>query len=230
MLYGETGRRHLKCTIEKRMINYWLKILAQKDNKITKLLYNYILNMHDNNIQTTAWLDRIKSILDRCGKSDIWLNQREITGTTIVGNQVSQIINDMWLQWWHSEVGARSRCASYCTYKANPQMELYITELQTKDIITFAKFRCRYNHLPIASFTSSKICTLCADGDTGDEYHYLLKCVYFYNERIKLIDVKYAKHPSRHSFSELMNCRKSNELRNLITFINVILQKVKTIN
>ena len=27
--------------------------------------------------------------------------------------------------------------------------------------------------------------------------------------------------PSRHSFSELMNCRKKNELRNLITFINL---------
>ena len=104
MLYGETGRRHLKCTIEKRMINYWLKILAQKDNKITKLLYNYILNMHDNKIQTTAWLDGIKSILDRCGRSDIWLNSREITATTIIGNQISQKINDMWLQWWHSEV------------------------------------------------------------------------------------------------------------------------------
>ena len=60
MLYGDTGRRHLKCTIEKRMINYWLKILAQKDNQITNLLYNYILNIHDNKIQTTAWLDIIK--------------------------------------------------------------------------------------------------------------------------------------------------------------------------
>ena len=24
MLYGETGRRHLKCTIQKRVVNYWL--------------------------------------------------------------------------------------------------------------------------------------------------------------------------------------------------------------
>ena len=108
--------------------------------------------------------------------------------------------------------------------------ELYITELLTKYIITFAKFSFRYNHLLIASFIGSKICTLCADGETRDEYHYLLRCVYFYNERIKIIDAKYAKHPSRHSFSELMNCRKCNELRKLITFMNIILQKVKTIN
>ena len=101
-------------------------------------------------------LDRIKSILDSCGRSDVWLNQKEITATTIVGNQISKIISDMWLQWWHSEIGVRSRC----TYKANPQMELYITELQTKDIVTFAKFRCRYNHLPIASFTNFSMVTL----------------------------------------------------------------------
>ena len=98
MLYGETCRRHIKCTIKKGMINYWLEILVQKDNKITKLIYSFILNLYDNKIQTTAWLDRIKSVLDRCGTNDIWLNQREITATTIIGNQISQILSDMWLQ------------------------------------------------------------------------------------------------------------------------------------
>ena len=91
MLYGGTGRRHLKCTIEKRMINYWLKILVQKDNKITKLIYNFILNLHENKIQTTVWLDRIKSILDSCGRGEVWLNQKDITATTIIGNQISKI-------------------------------------------------------------------------------------------------------------------------------------------
>ena len=52
MVYGETGRRHHKCTTEKRMINYYLKILVHKDNKITKRFYNSILNMHTNKIQT----------------------------------------------------------------------------------------------------------------------------------------------------------------------------------
>ena len=50
----------------------------------------------------------------------------------------------------------------------------------------------------------AKICTLCADNTAGDEYHYLFKSVYFYNEIVRLIDAKYDKHPSRHSFSELL--------------------------
>ena len=54
----------------------------------------------------------------------------------------------------------------------------------------------------------------------------IIRTVYIHT----LIDAKYVNHPSRHSSSELMNCRKRNELRNLTTFINGILQKVKTIN
>ena len=68
MLYGETGRRHLKCTIEKRMINYGLKIISHSYKKITKSLYNYILKLHVENIHTNAWLQRIKTILDGCGE------------------------------------------------------------------------------------------------------------------------------------------------------------------
>ena len=79
MLYGETGRRHLKCTIEKRMINYWLKIISQSDKKITKSLYRYILKLHVENIYTIAWLQRIKAILDGYGRSDVWLNQSKLT-------------------------------------------------------------------------------------------------------------------------------------------------------
>ena len=72
MLYG---RWHLKCTIEKRTINYWLKTIVQKDNnKITKLLYNFILSQHANKVQTTAWLDKIKSVLDIYGRSDILID------------------------------------------------------------------------------------------------------------------------------------------------------------
>ena len=63
-MYVETSG-HLECTTDKRMTNYWLKILVQKANKITKLIYNLMLNLHENKVQTTMsmWLDRIKSIV-----------------------------------------------------------------------------------------------------------------------------------------------------------------------
>ena len=82
-----------------------------------------------------------------------------------------------------SEVGIISRCTAYSTYKVNPNMESYITDLQSREIIIFATFRCHYNHLPIASYTDVKVCTLCSKNDIGDEYHYVSKCDYFDNER-----------------------------------------------
>ena len=37
----------------------------------------------------------------------------------------------------------------------SPTMELYLSELQNKGIISLDKYRCRYKHLPVTSYTDS---------------------------------------------------------------------------
>ena len=92
-------------------------------------------------------------------------------------------------------------------------MESYITDLQSREIIILAKFRCRYNHLPISSYIDVKLCTLCFKKDIGDEY--------FDNERKTSIDSRYIKHRTK------MKCRNGKNLGNLIAFIDIIMQKLK---
>ena len=71
-----------------------------------------------------------------------------------------------------------------------------------------------------------KVCTLCSKNDIG-EYHYVLKCDYFDNERKTFIEARYIKHRTKHNFQELMKCRSGKNLRNLIAFIDIIMQKLK---
>ena len=55
------------------------------------------------------------------------------------------------------------------------------------------KFRCRSHNLPVNNGRFIEVtqadlkCTLCKNGDVGDEYHYLCVCSYFNAERTKFI-------------------------------------------
>ena len=58
---------------------------------------------------------------------------------------------------------------------------------------TLCKFRCRSHYLPVNNGRFIEVtqadlkCTLCKNGDVGDEYHYLCVCSYFNAERTKFI-------------------------------------------
>ena len=67
--------------------------------------------------------------------------QNKTNNITVISNQINQILNDMWLKLWHSEVETRSHCTAYFICKGNPNIKSYFTDLQRK----------RYSCLPDSS-------------------------------------------------------------------------------
>ena len=63
--------------------------------------------------------------------------------------------------------------------------------------------------------------------DIGDEYHYLLICRHFKNERKKYVESNFWKRPSTSMLKKLMNDNKSDNIQNLSLFIKCILSKFK---
>ena len=63
----------------------------------------------------------------------------------------------------------------------------------------------------IASYTDVKVCTLSSKNDIDDEYHHLLTCEYFKNERNTFIEARYTKHLIKHNF----RCLSGKYLRNV---------------
>ena len=81
----------------------------------------------------------------------------------------------------------------YCVYriiKSTFGFEKYLTELPVKNRILMTKFRCRNHRLPIEAGCRAqtqcdlRLCLHC--NDIGDEYHYLLCCPLFREERKKI--------------------------------------------
>ena len=115
-LYGELGRFPLIIFRQTSMIRYWIKLLTSNDNCLPKKIYYMLKNDIDNGRSYNGlnWAYQIKSMLDRIGLSNIWVQQFEIT---IPYNLIKQRIFDMYRQSWYSSINNSNRLEMYSRFK-----------------------------------------------------------------------------------------------------------------
>ena len=104
------------------------------------------------------------------------------------------------MQNLNSDNQASPKCINYRNFKPEFKIEPYITELQPRAYITLSRFRTTNNRLPIERGRwenverSQRFCNLCTGNMLGDEFHYLLECTYFTEERKKYLIKFYLQH------------------------------------
>ena len=79
-LYGELGRYPISINIQSRMVSFWNRILVGKSDKISLKIYKYMIHLQDNNF---SWPNKIREILHKVGRPDLWDNQFLITHENI---------------------------------------------------------------------------------------------------------------------------------------------------
>lgn len=72
MVYRELGRYPLEIQVKTRMIAYSSKLLTGKETKLSKLFYSLTFQLNQK-IVIIDCLDCIKTTLNHCGLSNIWL-------------------------------------------------------------------------------------------------------------------------------------------------------------
>jgi hypothetical protein len=107
MVLGELGRYPLDIHIKTRIINFWANI----ETKLSYLFYQLMYKKHLNGIET-KWLKNVKSIIDGCGLSNIWIIQDVQNKTWLVHN-LKQILYDQFIQKGLSECNNCSKGAIY---------------------------------------------------------------------------------------------------------------------
>ena len=226
MTYGEVGRGKIRSIIDNRMIQYWARIINSKNYKLSKLMYSLLLKMHDNNVYKSKWLSKIKEIMDNNGFSFLW-GQSQVNSRWLK-NALSQRIKDGEMQTWQSEVNNNRFCNSYRLFKQTLSFEPYLSKLEYIERINLAKFRCGCHKLPISvnKYVDSddpKLCTLCDRNEQGDEYHYVLVCPKFMDERKRYLKRYYHDRPSTVKMNLLFNSRNVKVLSNLAKFFRIIM-------
>ena len=209
------------------MINYWYRILTGKQSKLSYMFYHKLNSTPGLN---SKWIQKIKQILEECGRPDIWDRQSPNSATCVI---VKRSLRDQFIQEWSAKLQESSKGMNYSLYKENIDIENYLMVLPKSIYTTFAKFRTGNHRFPceVGRYNDTEIaerkCTLCDSGDVGDEMHYLLLCPFFSNDRSLYLSRYYYARPNILKFKEIMSTRNMRRLKRLCIFIAIILKTVR---
>ena len=212
MVYGETGRTHLRVLIKTKMVCFWHKIITGINSKLSyRLLYllNKIKeqNQDEQNKPSSPWLKKVKEILESCNMINIWQNPKSFKPNQLRKTLTKQLTNKYKLTWL-SEMEAMSSCITYKTFKSELKLERYLMLPDCVDRINISKFRCRNSKIPVVTLGyrdrripyEDRICPSCNMGAIGDEFHYIMQCPVFQMQRQRCLETQYLINLDREFF------------------------------
>jgi len=226
MVRGETGCFPLKVDITCRVLSYWFKLVKdQKDHKISNMLYKCIYNMFIDGSYKCKWIQYVKDKLDNLGMSDIFLSQANEINLVLFKAMVKQRCQDQYVQEWNIEVFNNSLCSNYRLFKKNFILENYLVKLPINLAINFLRFRTRsifniINEENVQWFGGD--CLFCTS-KCMDEFHLVMECVHFQNDRLSIKDKRFFTNVNCIKFEYMMSddhlCLKVAKLCHKISIV-----------
>ena len=166
------------------MLHFWINILTDKLNRISKIIYNVLLKEHL--FEKCKWSEKIKSHLDQLGLGYMWVEQ-DVIDTKLSKAIINLRINDQSRQEIYEAMHNRKKGKLYSALKSKSDWENippYLNKLPLKEAFYILKIRTSNNNFPVELGRHTKIdynlriCPLCKK-DIGDAFHYLLQCEHF---------------------------------------------------
>ena len=191
MIYGELGIKPISLDIKARVISFWSKLVTNQDNKLSSLIYTVIHRMHKGNTIKSNYIKNIENILNACGFSGLWESQK-VQSLKWFNLAISQRLQDQYIQTWSSLVDSSSSGINFKLFKDSFECSRYFSLLPNYYSKILIAFRTRNHRLPIETGrwnsipVHERVCHLC-HSDIGDEFHYILSCEHFKNERLNHI-------------------------------------------
>lgn len=99
IVYGDLGEFPIDVTINTRMIGYWSRLLTGKTTKLSTIMYKCLLHLDSTGIYSSQWITHIRTILNNCGMSGIWLDQH-VNNPLWLKNAVERKLKDQWITTW----------------------------------------------------------------------------------------------------------------------------------
>ena len=236
MIYGELGIFPIKIEIQHRTLSYWCKLISDScetlgTQKLSTYVYSLIFNMHENKKLKSEWLQNIKTNLNHLGYSGIWNIQTAHNIKSLTAS-LKRKLQDQYIQDWSNKSNTSSSNMHYRLVKTTFERSHYFNLLPDNPIKKMVAFRTRNHRLPVevGSWAGSKVnertCQYC-NGELGDEFHYVLNCKLFTNDRKKYINRYYYRRPNVMKYNELMNTTNATNLKNLTYFVSKIMKTVQ---
>jgi hypothetical protein len=225
-VYGELGilPLYIKCYIS--MLKYWLKIVHGQKHLYVNVCYNYSLYLVENGSLKIGWTATIRDMLLRNGFGEVWYNQG--VGNADIFLQIfRERLADTYKQNWHDRIHNSSRASFYRSFKSVFNTSHYLDIIHTENHRkALTKLIVSSHNLRIESGrwerptppANERMCHFCLD-KIEDEYHFLLECPNYANERSRLMPKYFRTRTSMYKCVELINSGKRKTIISLAKFV-----------
>ena len=237
MIYGELGIFPITVDIRHRALTYWSKLIANSSadtlgtQKLSTYIYSLMYNMHKHRRLKSQWLDNIKNLLCNLGFSGIWDSQI-VENNKWLSATLKRKLQDQYIQNWSTLSNTASSSKNYRLWKTNFERSSFLKLLPDYLSQKMLAFRTRNHRLPVETGRwfgiplQERKCQYC-NNDIGDEFHYILNCNSFLEERKTYIKRYYFTRPNIIKYNELMNTTNIDMLKKLAKFICIIMKTVR---
>ena len=233
-IYGELGVYPLIIERKTRVIKYWLKIIRtinDNENYVHKI-YKELLTINELHPTRVTWVSQTKLLLQQCGFGYIWENQA-VDNENYFLSQFKRRLTDMYLQEWHTQVEITSDNRLYKHIKSKFKIENYL-KINNKSLRTsISKIRLSSHSFniergrwgPNKLLVDDRRCEVC--NIIESEYHTLIKCPRFNNDRQGLLTSDLMKDPSFFNFLKYIKSENIYDLKKLGLLCSKILKEYR---
>ena len=223
-VYGILGQMPMQIHRHCRIIRYWTKIVLGKKSSYVNLLYSSSLqNIENGNINN--WAFNVKNLLCSNGFGDIWRAQF-VDDQDGFCKAFETRLFDVFRQGWSGRLSESSRASFYNKiikdHSFNNMLDIVNVPSHRSSL---TRLLCSSHRLRIETGRwvrptiprNNRICETCNKLD--DEYHFLLECNLYKDNRSKFIKSYYWRRPSMFKCTQLMTTGNKKDLRNLAKYV-----------
>ena len=231
MVLGESDQYPIEIQAKTRCLTFWFNVANNENqNKLSCVIYKVLFA---NYTQTDGYKSPYLSFIEKClndiGMSGVWASQGNVDkSSNVFKKEVKRILRDQFIQEWSSEVNTKDICYNYRLYKTIFSQENYLRCLPERLLYPILKFRTLNHKLPIQKGRwndiprDERLCSKCDTRDIGDEFHCIMSCPHFNEQRRKHIPKKYWKHPNIINFESLLCSKNKQTLTGLSYLVKYI--------
>ena len=230
MIYGELGITPLYIDVQTRMVSFWSNLIENHENcKLSSCIYSAVHALHKEKKINSQWINSVSNILCMHGFSGVWY-QQSFANSIWLQKAIKQKLTDVYIQKWISQIKVTSESNCYKIFKTHFGQSKYISTLPRSQCKSLIRFRTRNHKLPVevgrwkSVPLNERLCIYC--NELGDEFHYLMSCKHFEDERKQCLKSYFYKRPNIIKFEQLLNLQDDKQLKKLCRFINVIVKQV----
>ena len=219
-IYGELGIYPLYIERYTRVMGYWVNIInaSATDRSLVVKVYKEMYQLTETNRGAVTWASRVKDVLNRCGMGGYWINQR-VDDKKFFLALFRRKLQDIYIQEWWRDVDKTSTGRLFRYIKTDFRCEAYLNKLDRPLRLALTRIRLSSHAFRIERGRwenierENRICELC--GVLECEYHCLIECPKFVNEREGLLSVEMRNRPGMREFIKMFKSENEYDMKNL---------------